>query len=263
VKSRLLIAALTVLSLAPPAEPPDNVRISTTVTDRQGKPVTGLTVKDFELREDGVVQKLLSVESRRPEPRRIAILLDEFHVAAADSARVREAFTSFASQQLRDDDVVVVLKPLEPLTAIRLTGDRAALRAAIAAFEGRKDLLEPRNTLEEETIGRAPALVEAGRAQVVLSGLRALATQLGAAPGRSAILLVSEGFTAKPRRMNVRGLPDANVVERFANRYDVPTTRRPLCSQDSCRKPAARCPAAEISRPISPAYRRKSTAATR
>ena len=57
-----------------------HVRISTTVTDRQGKPVTGLTLKDFELREDGVVQKLVSVEPRRPEPRRIAILLDEFHV---------------------------------------------------------------------------------------------------------------------------------------------------------------------------------------
>src|SRR5262249_53293164 len=66
------------------------------------------------------------------------------------------------------------------------------------------------------------ALVDAGRAQVVLSALRALTAQLGATPGRSAILLVSEGFTQQPRRQSARGLPDVGIVERFANRYDVP-----------------------------------------
>jgi hypothetical protein len=117
----------------------------------------------------------------------------------------------------------VILKPLDPLTTIRLRADRNALLSATATFEGRKGNFEPRSPLEEETLGRAPALVEAGRAQVVLSGLRALATQLGASPGRSAILLVSEGFTRQPsRRLTVRGLPDAAAVERFANRYDVP-----------------------------------------
>jgi VWFA-related protein len=223
VNAALPISALALVALlAPLGAAPDNVRISTTVTDRQGKPVAGLTVKDFELREDGVVQTLISVEPRRPEPRRLAILLDEFHIAAADSAAVRDAVNRFTAEQLRAGDVAVVLKPLDPLTGIRLTADRDALRAAIASFEGRKGQYEPRSALEEETMGRAPALVEAGRAQVVLSGLRALATNLGSSPGRSAILLVSEGFTRAPRRLSVRGLPDADIVERFANRYDVP-----------------------------------------
>ena len=223
VPRRLLFTTLLALTvLATLRAAPEPVRISTIVTDRQGKPVTGLTVRDFELREDGTVQKLVSVESRTPAPRRLAILLDEFHVDAADTARVREAADRFVAEQLRPGDTAVVLKPLDPLTTIRLTGDRDALRAAIATFEGRKGQYEPRSLLEEETIGRAPALVEAGRAQVVLSGLRALATQLGSSPGRSAILLVSEGFTRQPRRLTVRGLPDASTVERFANRYDVP-----------------------------------------
>ena len=216
------IALLFVISLAAVPATPDPVRISTIVTDRQGKAVSGLTVKDFELHEDGVMQKLISVESRRPEPRRLAILLDEFHVDAADTAMVRDAVLQFANEQLRDGDVAVVLKPLDPLTSIRLTSDRDALRAAIAGFEGRKGNFEPRSALEEETLGRAPALIQAGRAQVVLSGLRALAAQLGASPGRAAILLVSEGFSPQPRRLTPRGLPDAGVVERFANRYDVP-----------------------------------------
>ena len=226
-KQRAFIAVLltitsTATALVAMSDAPARVRIATVVTDRQGKTVAGLTARDFEIREDGVVQPLVSVEPRRPEPRRLALLLDEFHVSESDAARVRDAIQEFAARRLREDDVVVVLKPLDSLTSIRLTADREALQRAVQSFEGRKNNLAPRNKLEEETLGRVPALVENGRAQVVLSGLRALATQLGSAPGRSAILLVSEGFAAPSRRMNVRGLPDADVVERFANRYDVP-----------------------------------------
>ena len=215
----VLLAGLAAVSLR---AVPDGVRISTMVTDRAGKPVMGLTLKDFELREDGVAQKLVAVDARRPEPRRIAILLDEFHVEPSDTARVRDAVTRFVNERLRADDRLAVLKPLDSLTTIQLTDDRDRVREAIAAFEGRQGRLEPRNKLEEETLGRAPPLVEAGRAQVVLSGLRALAAQLGSAQGRSVILFVTEGFGPQPRRLGARGLPDVGIVERFANRNDVP-----------------------------------------
>lgn len=217
------VVLLMVIGFVPVRADPGSVRIATLVTDRHGKPVSGLTLKDFELRADGVVQKLVSVEARRPEPRRLAILLDEFHVEGSDSARVREAVTRFVTEGLRQDDSLVVLRPLESLTSIRLTTDRAAARATIDRFDGRLGNLEPRSKLEEDTLGRAPTLVEAGRAQVVLSALRALAAQLGAVPGRAAILLVSQGFAQLPRRLSTaRGLPDFGIVERFANRYDVP-----------------------------------------
>jgi VWFA-related protein len=226
VKYRTPLALVLLLAAAPLAarheDPPERVRISTLVTDRQGKPVTGLALKDFELREDGVVQKLIAVEARRPEPRRIAIVLDEFHIGPDDAARVREAVGRFVGDHVRPDDTLLVLKPLDPLTKINLAASRQRAADAIASFEGRKGQYAPRNALEAETMGTAPGLVEAGRAQVVLSALRALATQLGATPGRSAIFLVSEGFAQHPRRFSMRGLPDAGIVERFANRYDVP-----------------------------------------
>lgn len=224
VRTRLRAALLLLFTgVAPLRADPDSVRIATMVTDRQGRPVNGLTVKDFELREDGVVQKLLTAEARRPEPRRIAILLDEFHVDPAQSDRVRDAVRRFVDDRLRPDDSLVVLRPLDSLTSIRLTTDRTAAQAAIDRFEGRMGNLEPRSRMEEETLGRAPAFVEAGRTQVVLSALRAMATQLGAGPGRAAILLVSQGFAQPPRRSSTaRGLPDLGIVERFANRYDVP-----------------------------------------
>ena len=125
-RTRTVMAAAGRTVARPARAVPDNVRITTVVTDRPGKPVTGLTLKDFELREDGVVQKLVSVEPRRAEPRRIAILLDEFHMHPADTARVRDAVTRFVDEQLRADDTAVVLKPLDPLPAIRVTADRAA-----------------------------------------------------------------------------------------------------------------------------------------
>ena len=218
----LLLIAGAAGAAAPTAETPDPIRIVANVTDRAGRPLTGLTVKDFELRDDGVVQPIESVEARTPAPRRLAILLDEFHVDAADSARVRDAVAAFVRDRLRDDDRAVVLKPLDPLTAIQLTGDRDVLLASIKRFEGRQGNYEPRSVFEEETLGRAPRLVEASRVQVVLSALRALTTQLGSEPGRSAVIVVSEGFTAQPRRLTPRGLPDVGIVGRFANRYDVP-----------------------------------------
>ena len=214
---------LLVTGAAPLPAIPDSVRISTTVTDRQGKPVAGLGLNDFELREDNVLQQLVAVDARRPAPRSIAMLLDEFHVDAAESSRVRDAVNRFVSERLRAEDALVVLRPLDPLTAIRLVTERGRAREAIDRFEGRRGNLAPRSRLEDDTLGRAPALIEAGRAQVVLSALRALTTQLGAAPGRSAILLVTQGFAAAPRRLSTaRGLPDLGIVERSANRYDVP-----------------------------------------
>jgi hypothetical protein len=116
----------------------------------------------------------------------------------------------------------VILKPLEPLSSIRLTSDRAAAQRAIADFTGREGNFEPRTRLEEETLGRTPALVAAGRAQIVLSALRALAGRLGNEPGRSAIFLVSDGFTQPRRGYALQALPDVAIVDRFANRYDVP-----------------------------------------
>jgi len=218
----LVVLLVTAPALAREDTPPRPVRITATVIDRQGKPVTGLTLKDFSLVDQGVAQLLESVDARKPEARRLAILLDEFHVDAADTHRVRAALTAFADEQLRADDMVVVLKPLDSLPSIRLSNDRDAIRKSIAAFEGRKGDYTPRTPLEEEAIGRAPALAERARAQVVVSALRALAARLGAAAGRSAILLVSEGFTQSPDMMPARTLPDLGIVERFANRYDVP-----------------------------------------
>ena len=198
------------------------MQLTATVETTAGKAVAGLRAADFALIVDGNRQAIGAVTPRAPGPRVIAILLDEFHVDAASTDRVREAAHRFVETQLRPNDRVVVLKPLDSLPEIHLTTDRDRLHDAIATFEGRKGLYEPRSTLEAETIGRAPELAEASRAQIVLSGLRALASRLGGQPGRAAILLVSDGFKRTAHLSEATALPDAAIVERFANRFDVP-----------------------------------------
>ena len=51
---RTIVAMLCATALKPIGAAPDGVRIVTVVIDRQGRNVSGLTARDFELREDGV-----------------------------------------------------------------------------------------------------------------------------------------------------------------------------------------------------------------
>lgn len=236
-------------SSSAPSEPEPVARVvqlDAIVTDRSGKPLQDLGPEDFEVVENGVLQKLNGVEwrgaaaaapavepvltpederraAREPGTRVMALLLDEFHVSpGAASARVREAFLRFLDDQVRPSDLLVVLKPLESITDIRFTRDRAAARAAIDSFAGRKGDYEARSEFERKYIGRTPAAVRAARAQIVLSGLRALTSrldELGA--GRSAIVIASEGVAQPDDRRMWRRVPDLQGLIRAASRANV------------------------------------------
>ena len=103
--------------------------------------MAGLSPKDFELRDDDQVQHLDSVEQRTPQPRRLAVLLDEFHVSETAAVRMREVLTMYVDHELRPDDLLVVFKPLDSLPSIRLTNDRAESSARRSPRS--KDAQEP------------------------------------------------------------------------------------------------------------------------
>ena len=89
--------------------------------------------------------------ARQEQTRLFAIFLDEYHVAAgADSERVRATLTRFVDRDVSPGDLIVVLKPLDSLLAIRLTRDRDAVRHAIETFDGRKGDYTPRNAYERD-----------------------------------------------------------------------------------------------------------------
>ena len=252
------------IAFAQPAvtdSPTHVVRIDAIAVDGRGRLVEDLKPADFELREDSTPRPLESAQFvRAAGGRRFAIFLDEYHVGAGPASdRVRITLTRFVDA-LDPHDLLVVMKPLDSLFAIRLTDDRETARRAIAGFEGRKGDYEPRNAYERNYIAGTPARIEAARSQVALSAMNALAIQLGtdadspfdstrgrsldSAQGRrKTLIVVSEGVGRSERRRG-QDLPTLESVIRSANRstvaiYPVDPREAPEEATDAARMLAA------------------------
>ena len=265
-----LFASAQKPSPAAPEGDIQRVRIDAVVTDAQGRPILDLNSSDFELLENGEVKPLDLVElrpvplaagdlpqietdaderraAREPGARAFAFFLDEFHVSPGPSTeRVRRALTDFVNEKLRPQDLAIIFKPLDAVTSIRLTRDRAGLHGAIDGFAGRKGDYGPRTRFEELYIGRAPAAVSAARRQIVTAGLRELTMHLGELGAeRAALVFVSEGFPREnPAASRGRAL-DLQGVVRASSRFHLPTytfnpADNPADAADGAVEPAER-----------------------
>jgi VWFA-related protein len=200
------------------------VRVTAVVTDRRDQLLRNLKASDFEVVVDGQPQAVDGVElvAGNTSPRTFVFLLDEFHTAAEDSAAIRTALQRFVDTRLRPGDLTVVFKPLDPVTSIKPSADRGELHRAIETFEGRKGDYAPRTAFERNYMAQAPAAVQAARAQIVTSALRAIATAIPefAARQPGVIVLISDGFE---RTRTGRDLPASlQSVVRIVNRADAP-----------------------------------------
>ena len=247
---RVVAAALLVAAVGSSAPPSEGrlVTIDVTVTDPRGRAITDLKPSDFDLREGTQTLSLESVRLVRvaatpladtPEgiqsaaderlaagqdqARLFAIFLDEYHVAAgAETERVRQTLTRFVDRDLSPRDLIVVMKPLDSLFAIRLTRDRDAVRRAIESFDGRQGDYEARNAYERDFIAGTPARIDAARAQVALSAINALAVHLGSLTDRRKTLIVaSDGVGGADHRRGLEYLPTLDTIIRSANRSNV------------------------------------------
>ena len=240
----------TTAAAASPDPGSRTIRVDAIVTDKHGAPIAQLLPQDFTVLENGVEQKIDRVEwrtntppavgpiappseirneederraAKEPGTRLVGIYLDEYHVSAGPSTeRVRIAVARFIDEQIRPGDLLVVMKPLDHLTEIRFSRDRDAARQSVGSFTGRRNDYTPRNTFEEQYLGKSPAAARAARAQIVMSGLRALATRMGEMDGGlGGIVLMSEGFTTDVPRGRERRLPDLQGLVRAASRFRV------------------------------------------
>jgi VWFA-related protein len=245
-----LAAALAFTCVAAPHGQTDQdtprVRLNAVVVNDRGEPVAGLRAADFELVDEGVTQQIDDVEYRTgpTEPRAIGLFLDEFHIDHSDSFAVRDAVAAFLDHSVRSTDVLAILKPLNSLTSIPLGALTDDMRQAVAGFSGRKGDYTPRSVFEEKYMAQAPGAVATARAQIVTSGVRALASRLEEAPGRRAIVLVSDGF-ARIGRADRERPASLEAAIRFANRADVavyvvaPGTLRPAADSSDAERAAA------------------------
>jgi VWFA-related protein len=229
--------------------PPRTVVFDVIATDRRGRVVEDLHARDFELRENGTLQSIDEVrfirvgkeggvgdprapiesenderkEASQPDTRLFAFFLDEYHVEAANSERVRAAVKGFVTEALKPLDLVVAMRPLDSLLTIRLTRDRDQVQRVIERFEGRRGDYTPRGAYERNFLAGAPGSIERLRAQVSTSALHALAVHLGSLnqTARKTLVAVSEGLPRSEPRRGLEALPTLESVARSANGANV------------------------------------------
>src|SRR3954454_2252902 len=160
----------------PPAQPPAGQRpvirsginfvsVDVIVTDKKtGEVVLDMKQDDFEVREDKKPQKVDSFdvvkidalanggiepkairstfdeenEARQPNVRLFILLLDDYHVRRGNDMASRKPLIDFVQNQLAPQDMVAVMYPLTPATAVTFTRNRSSLIESIKNFEGRK-----------------------------------------------------------------------------------------------------------------------------
>ena len=202
----------------------NTVRVDVIVSDRQGNPVTDLTLADFEISEDGKPQKAetfrlvkidtevapsytqRTIRSRNDEEtaandensRIFAFLLDDYHVTRDNSMVMRKPVIDFITNQLSPNDLAAVMYPLTPVDAAVLTRNHQGIINAVEKFEGRKYKYDPINAVENGYVYKlTPDAIELIRRQVTLGAIRGMCTKLGSLrEGRKSLILLSEGFNA-------------------------------------------------------------------
>jgi VWFA-related protein len=202
----------------------DTVRVDVIVTDRQGNPVTDLTLEDFEIREDGKIQKpenfrlvkidavtqpgytSRAIRTRNDEEtaaadensRIFVFLLDDYHVRRETSMSVKKPVVEFIANQLAPGDLLGVMYPLTPVDAVVVNRNHQGVINTVEKFTGRKYDYEPINDVERGYVYKfPPQAIEMIRRQVSLGAIRGICTKLGSLrEGRKSLILLSEGYTS-------------------------------------------------------------------
>lgn len=134
----------------------------------------------------------------------VGIYLDEYHLASGPAfEQVRARLSAFVRSELGPRDLVVVARPLDGLSRLRLTTDRDAAADTIERARARVDDYAPASDFERQFIAGAPDRIDDTRRQLTWSGLDALISHLGRMPaGRKTLLVLSDGVP--PGRRGIR-----------------------------------------------------------
>lgn len=240
---------------APPPPVPDDqpvfrggvklVLVDVTVTVGDDQPLEDLAPSDFELTEDGIPQvveqatlvtldgsarggnEALEIRSQdhalaeaaRDDVRLFAVFMDDYHLGRFPQEMVplRRALADFIGPMMGPLDLVTVMNPITPLSALEWTRDRTQLIQQLRNYEGRNDNFIGRSPLEEsQNLSRN---IQRVRSQVVITALQALVMHLsGLREGRKTLLVVSQGI---PLMFDVSLEPDFQQLLREANRGNV------------------------------------------
>ncbi len=147
------------------------INVPVTVSDRDDRYISGLTIQDFSLLRDGKPQKI-DFFGAEEEPINVALLLDTSPSTANVIDQIKRAAVSFINLLEKDDRAMIVtfdteIRQISPLTSNRIELERAIRNADIGYSIG---------TVMRDAVART------------LSG------SFGKLPGRKAVILLTDGM---------------------------------------------------------------------
>lgn len=153
------------------------VTMPVSVLDRDGRFISGLTQRDFQVFENGVQQKIEYFQSVE-QPFTVILLIDVSPSTQFRIEEIQDAAISFVNQLRRDDKVMVIAFDDKVSVLSPVTNDRRVLQ----------------NAIRQSRFGDGTSLYEA--VDVVLS------QQLPRIPGRKAVVVFTDGVDTTSRRAN-------------------------------------------------------------
>ncbi len=115
------------------------VELYTAVLNRQGRPVEGLTAKDFKVTEDGVPQTVARFEKVTDLPIHAAVVLDVSASMEDSLDQTRAAALQFLEQSVRPKDRAAVITFNDhPQLAVKFTKDVNTLAAGLAGLKAER-----------------------------------------------------------------------------------------------------------------------------
>jgi VWFA-related protein len=228
----VFLSASAVAEQQPPPKPTFQSAVTlvtsdVVVRDRRGQFQANLAKENFELYEDGVRQQLTSfvlvhggrvyqapgapqasaregvvLPASRPANdaagRIFIFVIDDLHLTARDTPRLRQLFRQMAKELVHDGDLFGVVSTGTSSIAIDLTYDRARLEEAANKMSGSS--LRPSEILQQSAMGTGQVPQEVmHRANVAFSTIYEMLSNLQQTQHRrKAVVLISNGYDFDP-----------------------------------------------------------------
>jgi VWFA-related protein len=119
-----------------PADPRTN-SLYVGVVDARGNAVTGLTAKDFAVREEGVAREVLRAEPAT-EPIDLVLLVDDSQAATAAIPNLRDGLTRFIDKMQGKGTIGIVTVGERPMSVVERSKDTAALQKGVKRIFARR-----------------------------------------------------------------------------------------------------------------------------